>query len=93
MYRPLKKQLITSFQEQFKKSHENLKIIISQSHINDLDQKSYPKFCAGCFTKKVITASFVQHFKENPKTYNMCLLRSGNINGNMNIIWYKNTSW
>ena len=93
MYRALKKQFITSFREQFKKSHENLKIIISQSHINDLDKKNYPKFCAGCFTKEAITASFVQHFKENPKTYKMRLLCSGNINGNMNIIWYKNTSW
>ena len=35
-----KKQLITSFGEQFKKSHENLTKIIFQSHVSDLDQKN-----------------------------------------------------
>ena len=35
----LKKQLIASLEGQFKKSHDNLKKIIVQSHASDLDQK------------------------------------------------------
>ena len=40
----IKKQLITSFGEQFKKNHENLKQIIFQSHVSDSDQRKYSKF-------------------------------------------------
>ena len=36
----IKNQLIASFGEQFKKSHENRKIIF-QSHVSDLDQKIF----------------------------------------------------
>ena len=40
MYRAFYKEAIGSFfGEQFKKSHENLKKIIFQSHVSDLDQK------------------------------------------------------
>ena len=57
-------QLIASFGEQFKKSHENLqKTFIFQSLVSDLDQKKCSKFCycytdlgAGCSTKETITA-------------------------------------
>ena len=70
--RSIKKQLVVSFGEQFKKSHENLQRIIFQSHVSDLDQKKYSKFSycytglgTGHSTKEVIEASFVEHFKEN----------------------------
>ena len=70
--RSIKKQLIASFGEQFKKSHENLKIIIFQSHVSDLDPKKYNFYYwyttdlgAGCSTKETITASSVEHFKES----------------------------
>ena len=61
-----------SLREQFKKSHENLKRIIFQSHVSDLDQKKYSKFSycypgpgAECSTKEAITVSIVEYFKEN----------------------------
>ena len=69
--RSIKKQLIASFGEQFKKSRENLKIIIFQSHVSDLDPKKYNFYYwytdlgAGCSTKEIITASSVEHFKES----------------------------
>ena len=70
--RSIKKQLLASFGQQFKKSHENLKKIIFQSHVSDLDKKTYSKssYCytglgARCSSKKTITASFEKHFKEN----------------------------
>ena len=51
---------------------KTLKKIIFQSHVSDLDQKRFSKFSychtglgAGCSTKEAITASFVEHFKEN----------------------------
>ena len=73
MYRPFCKEAIDSFfGEQFKKSHVNLKKIIFLSYVSDRHQKKYSKFSyyyarlgAGCSTKKAITASFVEHFKEN----------------------------
>ena len=64
--------MITSFWDQFKKSHENLTKIIFQSYVSDLDQKVCSKFSncyagliAGCSTKEAIKASLVEHFKEN----------------------------
>ena len=73
MYRAFYKKAIDSFfEEQFKKSHENLKEIIFQSHVSDLDRKKYSKFShcytglgASCSPKEAITASFVEHFNEN----------------------------
>ena len=63
--RSIKKQLIVSFGEQFKKSHENLKKIIFQPRVSDLDQKKCSKYCC-CYTGlDAITTSFVEHFKEN----------------------------
>ena len=38
-----------SFGGQFKKSHEKLKRIFFQSHVNDLDQSKYSKF-SYCYT-------------------------------------------
>ena len=58
--------------EQFKKSHENLKKTIFQSPVSDLGPKNYSEFSycytglgAGCSTKEVIRAYFVEHFNEN----------------------------
>ena len=59
--RPIKKQLIAFFGEQFKKSHENLKKIIFQSHVSDLDKNKKSKFYY-CYIGLAITASFVEHF-------------------------------
>ena len=66
------KQLIASFGQQFMKSHDNFNKIIFQSHVSNLDQKRYSKFSdcytglgAGCPRKEGVTASFVEHFKEN----------------------------
>ena len=75
MYRAFYKKAIDSFfEEQFKKSHENLKEIIFQSHVSDLDQKRYSKFSychsglgRGYSTKKVITAFFLEYFKKIEK--------------------------
>ena len=69
--RSIKKQLIVSFGQQFKKSHENLKKIIFQSHVSDLDKKTYSKFSycytglgARCSSKKK-QLQLEEHFKEN----------------------------
>ena len=88
--------MITSFGEQFNKSHENLKKIIFQSHVSDLDQNKYSKFSycytdlgAGCSTKEAITASFVEHFKENEANttcvYFAVVIRI--LNGKRNTTW------
>ena len=85
--RSIKKQLIAFFGEQFKKSHENLKKIIFQSHVSDLDPKNHSNFSycytgqgAGYSTKEAITASFVEQFNENQENTIV-------INGNKNIGW------
>ena len=73
MYRAFYKEAIDSFfGEQFKKSHENLRTIIFQFHVSDLDWKKYSKFfyCytglgAGCSTKEAIATSLEKHFNEN----------------------------
>ena len=56
--------MIAFFGEQFKKSHENLKKIIFQSHVSDLDKNKKSKFYY-CYIGLAITASFVEHFNEN----------------------------
>ena len=66
----IKNQLIASFGEQFKKSHENLKIIFSLMLVILIKKYSKFSYCytgqgAGCSTKEAKTASFVKHFKEN----------------------------
>ena len=73
IYKAFYKEDIDSFfGEQFKKSHQNLKKIILQSHVGDLDQRKYSKFsyyytglAAVCSTKEAITASLVENFKKN----------------------------
>ena len=55
--------MIAFFGEQFKKSHENLKKIILQSHVSDLDKNKRSKFYY-CYTGQAISASFVEHFYE-----------------------------
>ena len=46
-------------------SHENLKKIIFQPYVSDLDKKKCSKYCY-CYTGlDAITTSFVEHFKEN----------------------------
>ena len=79
--RSIKKQLKASLGEQFKKRHDNHKKIIFQSHVSDLDQKKYSKFSycytglgTGCSTKEAITASFVEHSKENQEN-TICVYR------------------
>ena len=62
--RSIKKQLLASFGQQFKKSHENLKKIIFQSHVSDLDKNKKSKFYY-CYIGLAISASFVEHFHEN----------------------------
>ena len=62
--RPIKKQLIAFIWEQLKKSHENLKKIIFQSHVSGLDKNEKYKFYY-CYIGLAITASFVEHFNEN----------------------------
>ena len=44
MCRAFYKEPIACFGEQFKKSHENVKSIIFQSLVSNLDQKRYSKF-------------------------------------------------
>ena len=63
IYKAFYKEDIDSFfGEQFKKSHQNLKKIILQSYVGDLDQRKYAKFSyyytglgAVCSTKEAIT--------------------------------------
>ena len=60
--RSIKKQLVASFGEHFKKIHENFKSIIFQCHVVNLDQKKknskfsycYTSLGAGCSTKEAI---------------------------------------
>ena len=56
--------MIAFFGEQFKKSHENLKKIIFQSYVSDLDKNKNSKFYY-CYIGRAISASFVEHFYEN----------------------------
>ena len=73
MYRVFYKEAVDCcFWRAFKKSHKNLKKIIFQSHVSNLDQKAYSKFSycytgigVGCSTKEPITATFVEHFNKN----------------------------
>ena len=59
------KEPIACFGEQFKKSHENVKTIIFQSHVSHLNQKRHSKFSyyftglgAGCSTNDAIDSFF-----------------------------------
>ena len=89
-----------SLREQFKKSHENLKRIIFQSHVSDLHQKKYSKlsYCyvglgAECSTKEEITAYFIEHFKENQEN-TICVYFAGVIKMLIWILHGKtNTAW
>ena len=86
--RSIKKQLIVSFGQQFKKSHENLKKIIFQSHVSDLDKKTYSKF-SYCYTGLGARCSSKKNNYSLKSTLRKIkrLLCSGNINGNKNITW------
>ena len=90
---------ILAYVQGVKKNHENLKKIIFQSRVSDLDQIKYSKFFyyytglgAGCSTEEAITASFVEHFKENQdikenRENTTCVYFAVVINGNKNITW------
>ena len=87
--RSIKKQLIASFGQQFKKSHENPKKIIFQTHVKDHDKKRFSKF-SYCYTGLGSSLSS----KKQLQLLSMSTLRkierllcSGNINGNKNITW------
>ena len=85
--------MIAFFGEQFKKSHENLKKIIFQSHVSDLDKNKKSKFYY-CYIGLAISASFVEHFHENQEN-TLCVYFAVvvNINGNKNITFKTNTTW
>ena len=63
-----------SFVEHLKKSHENIKSIILQSHVSNLDQKKNSKFSycytglgAGSSVKEVTDSFFRRAFKKIKK--------------------------
>ena len=85
--------MIAFFGEKFNKSHKNLKKIISQSHVSDLDKNKKSKFYY-YYIGLAISASFVQHFYENQEN-TLCVYFAViiNINGNKNIRFKTNTTW
>ena len=88
----MEKQLIAFFGEKIKKSHKNLKKIISQSHVSDLDKNKKSKFYY-YYIGLAISASLVQYFYENQEN-TLCVYFAViiNINGNKNIRFKTNTT-
>ena len=83
--------MTVSFGEQFKKSHENLKKIIFFVPFFQILIKQIFSYCSTGLG--AITASFVEHFKENQENTTCRLLCGGNISGINNIAWQANTAW
>ena len=71
------KQLIASFDEQFKLNLENTRCIDFQLHVAKLSRERcfiqsayYTGLCTGWSTKKQLMASFVKYLKGKPRKHN-----------------------